>query len=195
MKLSISSVKGFTLLELMIAMTIFSFMSIMAYSGLANVAISNTVLEEQEKRLKVLQRTMMFLDRDIRQIVARPTRSGYQQTSPAFSYGFDSNGLFEFTRAGNSNPIGLARSSLQRVRYELEEGKLTRLSWNLVDHLDAEPITMTLIEDVESLELRLLDPSRQWQKSWKSNHKIPLAVELSFEHEYWGKIVRLIPVK
>jgi type II secretion system protein J len=77
----------------------------------------------------------------------------------------------------------------------LEEGKLTRLSWNLVDHLDAEPITMTLIEDVESFELRLLDPAKQWQKSWKSNKNIPLAVELNLEHKYWGKIVRLIPVK
>jgi len=190
-----ASNKGFTLLELMIAMTIFSFMSIMAYGGLANVLTSNEVLEEQAERLKELQRTMMFLERDIRQIVSRPAQTGYQQISPAFSYGFDTSGLFEFTRAGNSNPVGLVRSSLQRVRYDLEEGELIRLSWNLVDHIDAEPVRMTLIEDVDSLELRMLDKGNQWKSNWRSGADIPVAVELSFEHKYWGKILRLVPVK
>lgn len=186
---------GFTLIELLVAMSIFSFMAIMAYGGLANILTGNEVITEQEEKLKKLQRTMMFIERDIRQMVNRPRRSGYSDYSQALSYGLDSEGLFEFTRSGNSNPMALARSSLQRVRYDLDEKKLTRKTWSLVDHIDAEPISMLLLEGLDSLELRLLDSKNEWKTNWGELKVIPKAIELTFEHEYWGKIVRLIPVQ
>ncbi len=190
-----NSHKGFTLLELMIAMVIFSFMSIMAYGALANVFKSNEVITEQEVKLKKLQRSMMFVERDLRQLVMRPRQSGYDQSSPAIDAGLDSEGIIEFTRAGNSNPTGLVRSSLQRVRYDLEEKKLSRLSWNLVDHIDAEPVTMLLLDDVESIAFKFLDNKNNWQENWGSVAVSPIAVELTIEHKAWGKIVRLFPVQ
>ena len=186
---------GFTLLELLVAMVIFSLMSVMAYGGLSNVITGNEVIAEQEKRLKELQRTMMFLERDMRQIVARPRNTGFDQAAKAFDYGLDSEGLVEFTRAGNPNPIGLARSSLQRVRYDLEEKVLIRKSWALVDHINLEPTSMKLLSEVESLELRLLDNKNEWQENWKEQKETPNAVEITINHKQWGKIKRLIPVK
>lgn len=187
--------KGFTLLELLIAMVIFSFMSIMAYGALANVFKSNEVITEQEVNLKKLQRSMMFIERDFRQMVMRQRRSGYDQSSPAVDAGLDSEGIIEFTRAGNSNPTGLVRSSLQRIRYDLQDKKLSRLSWNLVDHIDAEPITMLLLEGVESIAFKFLDDENNWQENWGSIAKSPRAVELTIKHKAWGKIVRLFPVQ
>lgn len=187
---------GFTLLELLVAMVIFSLMSIMAYGGLSNVIIGNEVIATQEKRLKELQRTMMFLERDIRQLVPRPRNTGFNQTKgKAFDYGLDSDGLIEFTRAGNPNPIAVARSSLQRVRYDIEENVLSRKSWALVDHIDLEPTSMDLLKDVESVELRLLDKKNEWQINWKEVKEIPKAVEITIDHKHWGKIKRLIPVQ
>lgn len=185
---------GFTLLELLIAMVIFSFMSVLAYSSLANIFTSNKVITQQEQKLKELKRAMMFIERDMRQIVLRPRRSGYDQSSPALVSGFDAEGVIEFTRAGNSNPADLVRSSLQRVRYDLQEDKLIRLSWNLVDHIDAEPVTMPLLANVDSFVLRFLDNKNEWQENWSSGKDNPSAVELTIEHKSWGKIVRLIPI-
>jgi len=186
---------GFTLLELLVAMVIFSLMSVMAYGGLSNVITGNDVIATQEKRLKELQRTMMFFERDIRQLVPRPRSTGFSESAKAFEYGLDSDGLMEFTRAGNPNPIAAARSSLQRVRYDLEDKVLTRKSWALVDHIDLEPTSMNLLKDVESVELRLLDKNREWQINWKEQKFIPLAVEITIEHKYWGEIKRLIAVQ
>lgn len=186
---------GFTLLELMVAMVIFSFMSIMAYGALVNVFKSNEVISEQEVKLKKLQRSMMFIERDMRQLAMRPRSSGYDQTSPALDAGLDSGGAIEFTRAGNSNPMESVRSSLQRVRYDLQEKTLNRLSWNLVDHIDAEPVTILLLEDVESLSFKFLDNNNAWQENWGSQNTNPKAVELTLEHKDWGKIVRLFPVQ
>jgi len=187
---------GFTLLELMVAMVIFSFMSIMAYSALANVFKSNEVITEQETKLKKLQRSMMFIERDLRQLVLRSRSSGYgQPPSPALDSGLDSEGVIEFTRAGNSNPTEMLRSSLQRIRYTVEEEKLNRLSWNFVDHIDAEPVRMLLLENVDSLSFKFLDNKNNWQENWASLTDIPIAVELTLEHKNWGKIVRLFSIQ
>ncbi len=183
--------QGFTLLELLVAMVIFSFMSIMAYTALANVFKSNEVITAQEVKLKKLQRSMMFIERDMRQLILRPKSSGYGDPSPAVDSGLDSEGIIEFTRAGNSNPTGLVRSSLQRVRYVVQDEKLIRMSWNLVDHIDAEPISMSLLEDVESLAFKFLNNKNSWKENWDSAIEIPKAVELTLEHKGWGKIVRL----
>ena len=193
---SIGKSNGFTLLELMIAMVIFSFMSIMAYSALANVFKSNEVVTEQETKLKKLQRSMMFIERDLRQLVLRPRSSGYgQPPSPALASGLDSEGVIEFTRAGNSNPTELVRSSLQRIRYTIEEEELNRLSWNFVDHIDAEPVKMLLLGNVESLSFKFLDNKNNWQESWGLLTENPKAIELTLEHKSWGKIVRLFSIQ
>lgn len=192
---STNNQKGFTLLELLVAMVIFSLMSVMAYGALSNVITGNEVIVTQEQRLKEIQRTMMFLERDMRQLVSRPRTTGFGQFNNAFSYGLDSDGLLEFTRAGNPNPVALARSSLQRIRYDLEENVLSRKSWALVDYLDLEPTSMNLLKDVESIEFRLLDKKNEWQENWKEPKEIPKAVEINIEHKHWGKIKRLIPVQ
>ena len=187
---------GFTLLELMVSMVIFSFMSIMAYSALAGVFNSNEVITAQEKKLKQLQRCMLFIERDLRQIVLRPKSSGYGQPPiPALISGLDSEGVIEFTRAGNSNPTALVRSSLQRIRYVLEENTLGRKSWNIVDHIDAKPVEMMLLEHVESLAFKFLDDKNNWHENWSSLTTTPKAIELTMEHKNWGKIVRLFSMR
>ena len=190
-----SKSRGFTLLELLIAMVIFSFMSIMAYGALSNILTSNAVIASQEKKLKKLQRAMMFIERDMRQIVPRPRRSSYDEQSKALASGLDDEGIIEFTRAGNSNPTDAVRSSLQRVRYDVEDKKLLRKSWNLVDHIDAEPVTMPLLDEVESFTLRFLDKNNAWKENWNEVKLIPKAIELTLEHKHWGKIIRLMPVQ
>ncbi len=183
--------QGFTLLELLVAMVIFSFMSIMAYTTLANVFKSNEVITAQEEKLKKLQRSMMFIERDMRQLILRPRSSGYGKPSPALDSGLGSEGIIEFTRAGNSNPTDLVRSSLQRVRYDVQDKKLIRMSWNMVDHIDAKPIAMSLLEGIESLSFKFLNNKNSWKENWNSAKEIPKSVELTLEHKDWGKIVRL----
>jgi len=128
-------------------------------------------------------------------VVARPRRSGFSDTVQAFEYGLDTEGFMEFTRAGNPNPIGAIRSSLQRIRYDIDEKVLSRKSWSLVDYIDLQPSSMNLLNDVESIELRLLDNNNEWKPNWKESKEIPKAIEINIEHKYWGKIKRLIPVQ
>ena len=191
------NVSGFTLLELLIAMVIFSTMSLMAYAGLNSVLTSNRITQAYEKDLKGLQRSMMFLEKDIRQLVARPRHAGYGESFAAVqTEDLGLEGILEFTRSGNPNPAGVLRSSLQRVRYVLDKGELQRWSWSLVDHLDGKPIIMPLMNSVEEISFRFMTKNKRWQPKWRVKNKseLPKAVEISITHKRWGKIVRLISV-
>ena len=69
--------RGFTLLELLIALAIFSLIAVMAYGGLATVLEQNLVSEESAVRLAALQKTYLVLQRDIEQVVPRPIRNEF----------------------------------------------------------------------------------------------------------------------
>ena len=139
---------GFTLVELLVAMAIFSVMTVVAYAGIAAVMQNDQSSLAHETALKRIQRTMVFIEKDLRQISARSRNDGFSDLQPPVKADGGGSVLIEFSRAGNSNPTDLSRSSLQRIQYVVEEEKLQRLSWNLIDHSDAEPITMTLMDGV-----------------------------------------------
>ena len=183
---------GFTLIELLVAMAIFSSMTVMAYGALSNIFKSNEVLESKEIKLKALKRTMLFLERDLRQMALRPKNNGYGQgVEAAFITSQSSENRLEFSRAGNATYLDKAQSSLQRVRYRLEDGILKRMSWNIIDHLESKPVTINLLNDVDEFSLRFLGDT--WKDTWESNNKIPRAIEITLIHKMWGKIIRLIP--
>jgi general secretion pathway protein J len=49
--------RGFTLLELLVALAVFAIMATAAYSGLRNVLFTRAAVEEQNRRLAAVQLT------------------------------------------------------------------------------------------------------------------------------------------
>ena len=194
---------GFTLLEMLVAITIFAVVSAMVYGGQVAVLKAKAVTERQALHLKQLQLAMLMLERDIGQHLLRPVRDDYGDSQPPMVA--DEYGDFRLTlsRAGWQNPLKLPRSTLQRVAYGLEEEKLIRYSWPMLDRAQgSEPYEVVLLEQVRALQLRFLDESREWQEQWPPQSAatsnapsavMPLAVELVFEMEGWGSFRRVIP--
>ena len=187
---------GFTLIEILVAITIFIIMAAMAYGGLRVILESRDSYERNSDRLAELQTFFMLMERDIGQAVDRPVRDNFGDTQPSLSG--NENGL-ELTHAGVRNPAGFARSHLQRVAYVLDQGAVVRLVWPVIDRAqDTEPARSDVLRDVQSMQLRYLDAGRQWQTDWpadKQNDKtpeaLPRAVEVSIEYRDWGTLTRL----
>lgn len=199
----LSHSKGFTLLELLIAIAIFSLISVMAFSGLNSVLFNKEIIDHELNRLSNIQRTMLNLSRDIEQAANRPIRDELGGTLPALSGGqnIDST-LIEFTRFGWRNPAQQTRSQLQRVAYSFEDNQLIRLYWHHLDHLQTdEPVKRILLNDVERISIRYLD--EDWTNVWpklvldESSPLTPLprAIEITLELQDWGKITRLFRVQ
>lgn len=187
-------IAGFTLIELLVAMAIFSLMTVVAYAGISAVMQNDRTSFEHETSLKKLQRTLVFVEKDLRQLIARPRNDGYSELQqPIKADGGGGSELIEFSRAGNSNPTDLSRSSLQRVRYIIDEEKLKRLSWNLIDHSDAEPVTMTLMDGVTEGKVSFFSSDGETLEAWTKT-TLPLGIELKLTTERWGEIRRVLPI-
>ncbi|TJY55777.1 type II secretion system protein GspJ [Sinimarinibacterium sp. CAU 1509] len=156
---------GFTLLELIVVLAIFAIFAVMAYGGLDSVLKTRKQVETAQDRIAELQRTYLRLRNDFQQMRPRPIRDGFGDVQPALAAGDGS--YVEFTRAGWRNPLNLPRSGLQRVAYRLDEDKLIRSSWRVLDRAqDSQPIDTILLDKVEEVQWRYLDASQVWHSRW-----------------------------
>lgn len=121
--------KGFTLVEMMVALLIFG---LVAAAGVAVMSFSvdnQQVVRARTHRLGELQRARAALKADLAQAAQRPVRDALgQPATRSFGGGEQAAGgpLLQLVRRGWDNPDQAARPSLQAVEYRLTEGRLER---------------------------------------------------------------------
>jgi len=199
--------RGFTLLELLVALAVFAIMATAAYSGLRNVLFTRAAVEEQNRRLAAVQLTVFRLEQDIQQAVPRGVRDEYGDPQPALRGGDLLDDALILTRAGWDNPLGQSRATLQRVAYRLREGRLWRLHWDVLDRGGpVAPRETMLIDQVQEFRARFLDQESKWRNDWPPPADVvaddkppnpnspPRAVEITLTLEDWGAITRLFPL-
>ncbi|MDF5565276.1 type II secretion system minor pseudopilin GspJ, partial [Vibrio parahaemolyticus] len=64
-------VKGFTLIEVLVSIAIFASLSVAAYQVVSQVQRSNALSQERTQRLNEIQRAMVMMDNDFRQMAMR----------------------------------------------------------------------------------------------------------------------------
>ncbi len=70
-----NKVKGFTLIEVLVSIAIFASLSVAAYQVVSQVQRSNLMSQERTARLNELQRAIVMMDNDFRQMAFRRTRT------------------------------------------------------------------------------------------------------------------------
>lgn len=198
--------RGFTLLELLVAITIFAIVGVLAMGGYNQLISQRERAAEAMARTRTIQRAVARITQDIEQLEPRPIRDATAATTnPALYVNSTGTYLLELTRAGWTNPAGLQRATEQRVGYRLFNGTLYRDYWSVLDRtLTSTPIQAELLPKVTAFTLRFMDRNRQWQTTWPADstggtgnaraRSLPLAVEVTLTLEDWGSIVRVIEV-
>jgi general secretion pathway protein J len=181
--------RGFTLVELIVALFISAIMFAFGYRALDQAIKSRLDVQEQSAKLLALQQTMRIIEQDFELLQPRPVRNiigdGYlgalvaSSTNATGSLGSQlglgkstsligsTPPLVTFTRAGWTNPVGIQRSELQRVAYTIENGALVRSYYPVLDATEAAvPVKRQLIDHVKSFSLRFMDAGRNWQPGW-----------------------------
>lgn len=193
---------GFTLLELLVALSIFAVLALLAYGGLTSMLNTRAQADEHAEALRELQLAYRTLERDIEQYVPRSVRDEYGQDQPAISAGMEIGAALELTHGGWRNPAEQARSTLQRVAYSVQDDTLVRSVWMSLDRpSDAKPAEQALLQGVAELQLRLLDANDTWQERWPPAGQStpppgapvpaappPRAVEMVLKTERWGEL-------
>ena len=197
-------VKGFTLVELLIAIAILSVIGVMALGGLNQVIDQKFIAQERSDRWREVQLTMRTIYQDLSQIHPRSTREEFGETwQPALQADPRARYALELSRGGWTNPGGFARGSVLRVAYDWEENVLVRLHWPVMDRtLSTLPIRTDLLGGVSNIEFRFLDNTGEWHRNWppitttipESWIIRPRAVEFAIELEDFGNLWRLVEV-
>ncbi|WP_200191383.1 type II secretion system minor pseudopilin GspJ [Halorhodospira abdelmalekii] len=129
---------GFTLLEVVVAVAIFALVAVMAYGGLQTVLETRSRVVAEGQRLSELQLAFGVMARDFRQHVARDWSDAWRDRRPSLGFDpLDPQPRLELISAGGR--VGMQRSELQRISYELDDGVLYRLVWHVIDGGGEEP--------------------------------------------------------
>jgi len=195
---------GFTLIEIMVAVAIFSVMSIIAWGALGRSLADAEMLTARMDRLQAIQRSVRYLTTDLAQAAPRSVRNEIGDTQlPAILSSIAGDFALEVTHGGWGNPAGLPRGTQQRSAYRLEEDKLVRYHWNVLDRTYSnEPVATELLDNVESLFFRFYsdagDPSEIWPPQGvgigNTSRIRPRAVEIVLSLGDAGEITRLVEV-
>ncbi len=197
---------GFTLIEVMLAISITAFVALLAYNGLSVSITAAEQHQQQAQRLADIQLPLTVLERDIRHAVKRSINDEYDETMAAISGGELNDSLLILTRRGWDNPRGLRRGELQRVRYVLENEELWRESWSVLDRMSEEggQQRTLLIKQVLNVELAFLDTQStgasssplggEWIEQWDVKDRLPAAVDIKLEIEGFGEVRRVFSI-
>jgi general secretion pathway protein J len=187
--------RGFTLIEVLVAIAIFAFVGVMALTGYTQLQRQTEYQQQRLQRVAEVQRAVQTLAQDLTQIEPRPIREPIgNQYIPAVLAGDSTEYRIEFTRSGWSNTAGLPRATLQRVAYRFDEDGLWRDHWYVLDRTQtSEPIRVHLLKGVRSMQIRFLS-QQQGQQSAEQERDRPAAVEVVLDLEDWGEIRRVIEV-
>jgi general secretion pathway protein J len=198
--LSITKQCGFTLLEVLIAIAIFSVVSLASFTIFDTVLRGDENSKKRSERQNELQRAFLLIERDFTQIAKRSMRISGEAPGSSFLQTSDDSFLADeqaiaFVRSGWTNPgLLLPRSEMQSVAYRVVDETLERLHFNFVDAVEGEePKVRLLITGITSLAFEYYD-GKEWKKKW-SGKLLPQAIAIEIETQDYGLIRRqfLVP--
>ena len=184
---------GFTLVEMLIALSIFGMLTA---AGVALLGVTARTQETSDRLLEEVgevRRVGALLTADLAHAVPRLYRGSDGSPQRAFAgAGGDSRELLAFVRRGCNSGEG---GGLQRVGYRLRGTTLERLAFAEVDG-SAEAVAMPLLDDVRAVRLRYRDSEGAWRERWDPTDAsdLPNAVELITETGTHGLVRQLFLV-
>lgn len=196
--------RGFTLIEVLIALAVFGIMSAIAYTTLGLTFANAEMLGERMDRLSAIQRTMRYLSHDLTMASPRPVRDELGECcQPAVWVTPANEFVLAVTHGGWANPAGLPRSTLQRSVYVLEEDRLRRVYYTVLDATYSNvPVSTEILDGVIGLEFNMLRDNGETVQDWPpvgmpkpiGDKARPRAVEIILTLEDEGEIRRIIEV-
>ena len=190
-----SAQQGFTLVEMLIALTIFGMLTAAGVALLTVTARTQQTSDRLLAELGELRAVQALLTADLAQAAPRIHRNRDGRPVAAFrGRGGNEAALLSLVRRGWEGGNASA-STLQRVDYRLREGRLERLSYARVDGSERS-VAATLLDDVRQLRLRYRDRDGGWHVAWDPSDgaELPAAIELVTDTRSHGVVRQLFLV-
>ncbi len=181
--------KGFTLIEMMVAIAILSLIMLATVTALRTLAKTQHALDYKSNRISEMRAVTSFLRRNVGQAV---TIALSQRKHPGVMY-FE--GSEEEVSWAAPMPIPGGTGGLSALKLGVNDDKqLVVLIQPFTEALEWEELVPTiLVEDVESLAISYKTETGEWVNAWdpyallkKPSH---VKVTLQVEAKYWPEII------
>ncbi|MFT3931248.1 MAG: type II secretion system minor pseudopilin GspJ [Spongiibacteraceae bacterium] len=192
--------QGFTLMEVLVAISIFALIGVASYRVLSSVMDADARVELRSEQMRTINRAFWVLQQDAEQLVRRNVRDSSGVVSENYLRVQNGSDLpLQFTRGGRANPLALSRSSMLRVAYAVghhpdyekndspyfhdDRSYLLRYTWPSLDGSGdkAKAQIQVLLPDITSMTVGVLTKQGP-QSSWPLFNSIdpPLALQFEF---------------
>ena len=186
--------RGFTLIEVLIALMIFAIVALITSSVLYQMFDTRQRTQIYADRMQEMQLAYVILSRDFRQAVPKPVF--YNSSIELMPFSGQSKQV-SFTRGGYSNPLQQhPRSELQRISLQLRNGELIRRRFDKLDHQSTDQgAEQIILSHVKNINFNYFGAKKTLSKFWPLNNSvtnggiIPSSVELTVEFDDWGSIM------
>lgn len=189
---------GFTLLEVLIAMSIFAMLALITSGALQQAFRSKAVMFNQLDQTRQFQFTLAILSRDTIQATARAVLGDNMRTFPPF---IGQPTYIELTRGGQVNlHLKLKRSTQIRIGYLCENHQLIRRTFMQLDSFSRDKYAdEVLLDHLDTCRFAFINNSLQVLPIWRPGairlnqqaEPLPKAIQLTTKSNVWGEMVNL----
>lgn len=188
--------KGFTLIEILVAIFLASLIVILVFSGLSTSLSMNEKTLNRSNLLSQITLTDKIIKRDLLHALDRKARDerGDELDSPLFGETLLNEGIF--LAFSIHTPIkDTSQGALKWVEYSKEGSQIIRSEYSYADKvLDSLMHTSILLESVDSLDLKFFNQG-SFTEVWPPQEtvefsELPQMIEISFKFKLYGNIFR-----
>lgn len=187
---------GFTLLEMLLAVVIFSMISFIIYSSLRITIKSNNVMGNKAQEIIRLHRVVSLLERDISHSVMYIGSQNDYFSNEGRIIGIgvldsDSFGIY-MLRNNKINTEIFIHYQHERLGYRLKKNCLERLSYLILNNTNkVETKFSCLIEGINDFRVRIFHQGK-WLNEWSRIDLSPQGIEIILDVKGVGVIRRFI---
>lgn len=194
--------RGFTLIEVIVALSIFAVLSIIGYKGISSLIQTKERVEVEDAKW---QQMILFFDRfelDVKQSVNRPIRTREDTVEPAWlgrpSFAGEDGAQLVFSRFGDPEQLGFLMDT-RRVGYRLHDGAIELLIWPSLDVApSSKPEVFKVLTHVAQISFSYLSADGRWLNVWpeatvttQQKSFAPSAVQLVIKLETGEMVARV----
>ncbi len=182
--------RGFTLVELLIALFVFSLLSAFSYRAVNQLSDTGANVAAQADAMGAVQKAMRLWEGDVQKIIIRPKPA---DSGDSLSSDLSDEGSIEFPVMVESSRQDYHATDVKWVRYSLKEGVLFRDVWNQQDQDKEEPsVSMPILTDVTALDFA--SQGLDGAVSENGSSALPPSISISLQHKSLGAVKRVFYV-
>lgn len=206
--------RGFTLLEVLVAISIFALLGVASYRVLSSVLQADERLAVRGEELRRVNRAFWVMQQDFEQIVKRSVRdnNGSRAGVPNWLVVDEKNPWpLQLTRGGRTNPLGLPRSDMQRVAYAVQRHPdyekqdspyyhdetlfLLRYVWPMLDGSGdkTKAVVQVLLPGIDGMRVAVQSSQgllTKWPPATVTDEVKVSSLRIDLQHAQWGEMQR-----